>query len=143
LNQIYLGHGTYGIESASLGYFGKNAKDLKLHEAALLAGLPKAPTNYSPFLHYDKAKERQLYVLTRMMEDGFISQEEMKKAYALPLKLRPIKPKDKVAAYFVETVRRYVQEKYGADVLYKRRSFNLYNFELSAQNTRVMLWKEA
>jgi len=119
LNQIYMGHGTYGIESAALGYFGKSAKDLKLPEAAMLAGLPKAPSAYSPFLHYEKAKQRQIYVLTRMMEDGYISKEEMEKASAAPLKLRPIKPKDKVAAYFVETVRRYVQEKYGADVLYK------------------------
>jgi penicillin-binding protein 1A len=119
LNQIYLGHGTYGIESASLGYFGKSARELELPEAALLAGLPKAPTNYSPFLHYEKAKERQFYVLTRMVEDGYISKEEMEQAYAAPLKLRPITPKDKVAAYFVENVRRYVQEKYGADVLYK------------------------
>ncbi len=119
LNQIYLGHGTYGIESASLGYFGKSARELKLPEAALLAGLPKAPTNYSPFLHYEKAKERQFYVLTRMIEDGYILKEEMEQAYAAPLKLRPITPKDKVAAYFVENVRRYVQEKYGADVLYK------------------------
>ncbi len=63
LNQIYLGHGTYGIESASLGYFGKSAKELTLPEAALLAGLPKAPNTYSPFLHYDKAKQRQAYVL--------------------------------------------------------------------------------
>jgi penicillin-binding protein 1A len=119
LNQIYLGHGTYGVESASLGYFGKSARELKVHEAALLAGMPKAPTNYSPFLHYEKAKQRQYYVLTRMMEDGYISKEEMEKAYAAPLNLRPIRPKDKMAAYFVETVRRYVQEKYGADVLYK------------------------
>ena len=72
LNQIYLGHGTYGIESAAIGYFGKSAKDLTLPEAALLAGLPKAPSTYSPFLHYDKAKQRQIYVLTRMMEDGYI-----------------------------------------------------------------------
>ena len=119
LNQIYLGHGTYGIESASLGYFGKSSKELKLNEVALLAGLPKAPSNYSPFLHYEKSKQRQLYVLTRMVEDGYISKEEMEKAYEAPLKLRPIRPKDKFAAYFVENVRRYVQEKYGADVLYK------------------------
>ncbi|MBN1364790.1 MAG: PBP1A family penicillin-binding protein [Syntrophaceae bacterium] len=119
LNLIYLGHGTYGIESASLGYFGKSAKDLKLHEAALVAGMPKAPSNYSPFIHYDKAKQRQYYVLTRMMEDDYITKEEMEEAYAAPLNLRPIRPKDKMAAYFVETVRRYVQEKYGADVLYK------------------------
>lgn len=119
LNQIYLGHGTYGIQSASLGYFGKNANELTLPEAALLAGLPKAPNSYSPFLHYDKAKQRQAYVLTRMMEDGFISGADMEKANGSHLKLRSVKPKDKVAAYFVEAVRRYVQEKYGADVLYK------------------------
>jgi penicillin-binding protein 1A len=119
LNQIYLGHGTYGIESASLGYFGKNAKQLTLPEAALLAGLPKAPTTYSPYLYYDRAKQRQIYVLTQMMENGYITKEQMDAAVQAPLKLRPIKPKDKVAAYFVEHVRRYVQEKYGADMLYK------------------------
>jgi penicillin-binding protein 1A len=133
LNQIYLGHGTYGIESAALGYFGKSAKDLKLPEAAMLAGLPKAPSNYSPFLHYEKAKQRQIYVLTRMMEDGYISQNELAIASAAPLKLRPIKPKDKVAAYFVETVRRYVQEKYGADVLYKEGLSIYTTLNLSAQ----------
>ena len=133
LNQIYLGHGTYGIESASLGYFGKSARELKLHEAALLAGMPKAPTNYSPFLHYEKAKERQLYVLTRMMEDGYISKEEMEKASVAPIRLRPIKPKDKVAAYFVENVRRYVQEKYGADVLYKEGLSIYTTLDLNAQ----------
>ena len=133
LNQIYMGHGTYGIESAALGYFGKSAKDLKLPEAAMLAGLPKAPSNYSPFLHYEKAKQRQIYVLTRMMEDGYISQDELAIASAAPLKLRPIKPKDKVAAYFVETVRRYVQEKYGADVLYKEGLSIYTTLNLSAQ----------
>lgn len=133
LNQIYLGHGTYGIESASLGYFGKSARDLKLHEAALLAGMPKAPSNYSPFLHYDKAKQRQYYVLERMMKDGYISEEEMKTAYAAPLELRPIRPKDKMAAYFVEMVRRYVQEKYGADVLYKEGLSIYTTLDLTAQ----------
>jgi penicillin-binding protein 1A len=133
INQIYLGHGTYGIESASLGYFGKSARELKLNEAALLAGLPKAPSTYSPFLHYEKAKQRQIYVLTRMMEDGYISREEMEKASAAPLKLRPIKPKDKMAAYFVENVRRYVQEKYGADVLYKEGLSIYTTMDLNAQ----------
>ena len=119
LNQIYLGHGTYGIESASIGYFGKSARELTLPEAALLAGLPKAPTTYSPFMSFDRAKQRQVYVLTRMMEEGFITKDQMDQAAAAPIKLRPMKPKDKVAAYFVEHVRRYVQEKYGADILYK------------------------
>lgn len=133
LNQIYLGHGTYGIESAALGYFGKSAKALTLPEAAMLAGLPKAPSTYSPFLHYDKAKQRQVYVLTRMTEDGYISEAEMKRAMDTPLKLRPIRPKDKVAAYFVEHVRRYVQEKYGADVLYKEGLSIYTTLNLSAQ----------
>ncbi|MGV8057961.1 MAG: penicillin-binding protein 1A [Smithellaceae bacterium] len=133
LNQIYLGHGTYGIESAALGYFGKSARTLTLPEAALLAGLPKAPSTYSPFLHYEKAKQRQIYVLTRMMEDGYISEAEMKRAIATPLKLRPVKPKDKVAAYFIEHVRRYVQEKYGADVLYKEGLSIYTTLNLSAQ----------
>ena len=133
LNQIYLGHGTYGIESASMGYFGKSAKDLTLPEAALLAGLPKAPTTYSPFLSFDRAKQRQVYVLTRMREDGFITSDQMDKAVAAPLKLRPMKPKDKVAAYFVEHVRRYVQEKYGADVLYKEGLTIYTTLNLSAQ----------
>jgi len=133
LNQIYLGHGTYGIESASLGYFGKSAKSLTLPEAAMLAGLPKAPSTYSPFLHYDKAKQRQIYVLTRMVEDAYISPSEMKRAAETPMKLRPVKPKDKVAAYFIESVRRYVQEKYGADVLYKEGLSIYTTLNLSAQ----------
>jgi penicillin-binding protein 1A len=133
LNQIYLGHGTYGIESASLGYFGKSARELTLPEAALLAGLPKAPTAYSPFLHLEKAKQRQAYVLTRMVEDSYISPAEMERAVATPLKLRPVKPKDKVAAYFVEHVRRYVQEKYGADVLYKEGLSIYTTLNLAAQ----------
>jgi penicillin-binding protein 1A len=67
LNQIYLGHGTYGIEAASQCYFGKSARDLNVAEASLLAGLPKAPSKYSPFVNPEKAQQRQHYVLTRML----------------------------------------------------------------------------
>jgi penicillin-binding protein 1A len=119
LNHIYLGHGTYGIEAASQGYFGKSARDLTLAEAALLAGLPKAPSSYSPYNHPEKAYQRQAYVLSRMQEDGFISKTEKDLAIAKKLRFRSIKPKDKIAPYFIENVRRYVQEKYGSDVLYK------------------------
>jgi penicillin-binding protein 1A len=119
LNHIYLGHGTYGIEAASQGYFGKSARDMTLAEAALLAGLPKAPSSYSPYNHPDKAYQRQAYVLSRMQEDGFISKNEKDQAIATKLRFRSIKPKDKIAPYFIENVRRYVQEKYGSDVLYK------------------------
>jgi penicillin-binding protein 1A len=119
LNQIYLGHGTYGIEAASQAYFGKSARDLALPEAAMLAGLPKAPTSYSPYLHPDRAKQRQEYVLARMVEDNFITEEEKERALGTPLKFRSIKPKEKIAPYFIENIRRYIQEKYGSDVLYK------------------------
>jgi len=119
LNYIYLGHGTYGIEAAAQGYFGKGAKDLTLAEVAILASLPKAPTNYSPYLHFDRAKQRQAYVLERMAEDGYITPREKEAALQAPLALRSIKPKDKVAPYFVENIRRYILEKYGSDVLYK------------------------
>ena len=119
LNHIYLGHGTYGVEAAAQGYFGKSAQNLTLPEAAMLAGLPKAPTNYSPYLHPDRAYQRQVYVLSRMVEDGYITPQEKERAIATALKFRSIKPKDKIAPYFIENIRRYIQEKYGTDVLYK------------------------
>jgi penicillin-binding protein 1A len=119
LNHIYLGHGTYGVEAAAQGYFGKSARNLSLPEAALLAGLPKAPSNYSPYLHPERAYQRQAYVLNRMLEDGYITQRERDRALSKVVNLRSIKPKDKVAAYFIENIRRYIQEKYGSDVLYK------------------------
>lgn len=133
LNQIYLGHGTYGIESASMAYFGKSAKELTLPEAALLAGLPKAPSTYSPFLYFERSKQRQIYVLNRMLEDGYITQEEMDKAAAATLEFKQMKEKNKVAAYFVENVRRYVQEKYGGDVLYKEGLTIYTTLNLAAQ----------
>ncbi len=119
LNHIYLGHGTYGVEAAAQGYFGKSARNLTLPEAALLAGLPKAPNNYSPYLHPDRAYQRQAYVLNRMFEDGYISDAEKSRALSTQVRLRSIKPKDKIAPYFIENIRRYIQEKYGSDVLYK------------------------
>ena len=119
LNYIYLGHGTYGIEAASEGYFGKSARYLTLAEATMLAALPKAPNAYSPFLHYDKARERQTYVLDRMIEDGYITPEQKEEALRSPIQLRSFRPKEKIAPYFIENVRRYVQGKYGSDVLYK------------------------
>ncbi len=119
LNYIYLGHGTYGIEAAAQGYFGKSAKYLTISEAAILASLPKAPNNYSPYLHFDRAKQRQAYVLDRMVEDGYITPREKEEAAKAPLALRSIRPRDKIAPYFVENVRRYILAKYGSDVLYK------------------------
>jgi penicillin-binding protein 1A len=119
LNHIYLGHGTYGIEAASQGYFGKSARHLTLTEASILAGLPKAPSTYSPFASMERARQRQVYVLDRMLEDGYITRKKRDNALAAPVHLRSVRPKDKVAAYFIESVRRYIQEKYGSDMLYR------------------------
>jgi penicillin-binding protein 1A len=95
--------------------------------------MPKAPNTYSPYLHFERAKERQAYVLSRMVEDNYITKAEMDKAINVPLKLRDINPKEKIAAYFVEHIRRYVQEKYGADVLYKEGLSIYTTLNLAAQ----------
>jgi len=119
LNHIYLGHGAYGIETASQHYFAKTAKELTLPEAALLAGLPKAPSRYSPSRHPERARRRQIYVLDRMAEDGYITEKEKQVALETPVELKKEENKVKLAPYFTENVRRYIQTKYGSDVLYR------------------------
>ncbi|MBN2846215.1 MAG: PBP1A family penicillin-binding protein [Deltaproteobacteria bacterium] len=119
MNQIYLGHGAYGVEAAAQRYFGKQAKDLTLPEAALLAGLPKAPNRYSPVHYPDRARSRQVYALGRMQEDGYITEKEASEALDMPTALKSSEEKEKVAPYFTENVRRYIQAKYSSDVLYK------------------------
>src|SRR5687768_514974 len=85
LNQIYLGHGAYGVEAASRAYFRKTATEISLGEAALLAGLPRAPSAFSPFSNPSRAKQRQIYVLKRMFENGFVTQEQMMDAISKPV----------------------------------------------------------
>jgi len=119
LNQIYLGHGAYGVQAAAENYFGKPVKELSLAECAVLAGLPQAPTRYSPFRHPEQARARQVYVLNRMVEEGYISRAQANEALALKL---DIKPRRNIyveeVPYYTEHVRRYVEAKYGADALY-------------------------
>lgn len=119
LNQIYMGHGSYGIEAASQCYFGKSAAALTLPEAAMLAGLPKAPSRYSPFVSMERATQRQQYVLTRMVEDDYITEKEKNAAARSRIKLNTGGPRGKIAPYFTENVRRYILANYGSDVLYK------------------------
>jgi len=120
LNQIYLGHGAYGIEAAAQNYFGKQLGDLNMAEAAMLAGLPQAPTRNSPYNHPRKAKMRQAYVIDQMVENGYISRAEATDALETVLEIHPRRSKFlEVAPYFTEHVRRYVEEKYGRDTLYK------------------------
>jgi len=121
LNQIYLGHGAHGVESASENYFGKHAKELNLAECSMLAGLPQAPSRYSPFRFPDRAKQRQIYVLNRMKEDGLITNLEATEAIDLKLDIKPRKNWfiERVPCY-TEHVRRYVEKHYGKDALYKQ-----------------------
>ncbi|MCG8551386.1 MAG: PBP1A family penicillin-binding protein [Desulfobacterales bacterium] len=119
LNQIYLGHGAYGVEAASENYFGKHVKDLTLAECAMLAGLPQAPSRYSPFRHPELARQRQVYTLNRMKEEGMISNLEATEALNAKLDIKPRKNWfiERVPCY-TEHVRRYVEKKYGKEMLY-------------------------
>src|SRR3989338_805290 len=120
LNQIYLGNGAYGVQAAAETYFGKDVENLNLAEAALLAGLPKAPSKYSPYHYPEVAKQRQEYVLRRMLEEGHISREETEKALRYVFKLKPKEIRSLwVGPYFTEHIRRYIDEKYGEDLLYR------------------------
>jgi membrane carboxypeptidase/penicillin-binding protein len=119
LNQIYLGHGAYGVEAAAQNYFNKSVKDLNLAECAILAGLPQAPSKYSPFYHFEKAKNRQIYVLNQMVDKQYITQEEAAAAIEFELDIMPRKNLYiEEVPYYTEYVRNYVEEKYGRDMLY-------------------------
>ncbi|MBN1878673.1 transglycosylase domain-containing protein [bacterium] len=119
LNQVYFGSGAYGIEAASRRYFSKSASDLSLAEAAVLAGLPKAPSQFSPLRNPDLAKERRNIVLQRMVEQGFISENEAQQVRGQALELNPDKGKPLRAPYFVEIIRRKLEETYGNRMLYR------------------------
>ena len=118
-NQIFLGHGAYGFEAASEYYFGKPAKQLKLEEAALLAGLPKAPQYYSPITHPDRAQKRRNLVLNAMLEDGKITASQAADAKAKPLQLNLQKDPNSLAPNFMEEIRRYLEAKYGSDQVHE------------------------
>jgi penicillin-binding protein 1A len=125
LNQIYLGDGAYGVEAAAQTYFSRGVSTLSVAEGALLAGLAQAPTRYSPRRHIDKARARQRYVLRRMSEVGFLDKNAAESAYKARLSLAPPSTFRSKAAYFIEHVRNYLQEKYGADAMY-RSEFRIY-----------------
>ncbi len=120
LNQIYLGHGAYGVQAACRTYFRKDVSEINVAEAALLAGMPQAPGKYSPLLNSKKAKERQLYVLRRMYENKYITQTQMSEASKQPLRIFHDEDlNDKYAPYFVEHIRKYLIEKYGEKAVYE------------------------
>jgi penicillin-binding protein 1A len=118
-NQIFLGHGVYGFEAGAQFYFNKHAKDLKLEEAAMLAGLPKAPNYYSPIVSPEHALKRRNLVINNLLEDGKITTDEANRAKAAPLGLNLQPSENSLAPAFVEEVRRYLEKKYGASEVHE------------------------
>ncbi len=117
-NQIYLGSGVYGFEAGSEYYFSKHVHELTLPEAALLAALPKGPTSYSPTRHPERALKRRNLVLSEMMGDGVITRSQYEEAKQAPLGLKIEQTTNTVAPYFVEEVRRQLEQEYGADAVH-------------------------
>ena len=114
LNQIYLGAGAHGVEAAAQVYFGKQVQQLTLGEMALLAGLPQAPSRYSPFEHLESARQRQRYVLNRMAADGYVSSEAARQAFLSPVQLKqPERVGRENSGYFVQLVRKQAEAELG------------------------------
>ncbi len=121
LNQIYLGAGSYGVQVAAESYFDKDVEQLNLAEMAMLAGLPKAPNNYSPIKHLERARERQRYVLERMVKEGYITEAEAEHARNTPLVIRTRKKVNgEQSAYFLEYLRIQLEGRYGEEQLYRK-----------------------
>ncbi|MGB7554500.1 MAG: PBP1A family penicillin-binding protein [Candidatus Korobacteraceae bacterium] len=131
-NQIYLGHGVYGFEAGANFYFSKKAKDLTLEEAAILAGLPKAPNAYSPINNPERALRRRNLVINNMLEDGKITAAEAQRAKNAPLGLNVQADNNGIAPYFVEEIRQYLEKKYGTEEVHEAglRVYTSLNLEM-------------
>src|SRR5215469_6181696 len=140
-NQIFLGHGAYGYESAAEYYFSKPAKKLTLDEAALLAGLPKAPQYYSPIAHPDRALKRRNLVINAMVEDGKITAAQAADAKSRPIQLNVQRDPNSLAPYAVEEIRRYLENKYGSDQVHEGglRVYTSLNMELQRAANQAVL----
>ena len=117
LNQIYFGEGSYGIEAAARTYLGKSSSQLELAESALLAGIPRSPSAYDPYVHPDLAIERRNLVLERMTALDMISEDQRQAAAAAPLELA--RRERGLAPYFIDYVRKQLEERYGSNLVYK------------------------
>ena len=134
MNQIFLGNRAYGFASAAETYFGKSLKDITIAEAAMLAGLPKAPSAYNPISNPKRARSRQLYIIERMEENNYITAKQALEAKAEPLRIRPNNEKSRIhAEYVAETVRQLMFAQYGQETY--TRGLNVYTtLQSSEQN---------
>ena len=119
-NQMYFGHGAYGVEAASQLYFRKSVKDLTLEEAALIAGILQGNARQSPYINPEAARRRRNYTLDRMAEEGFISRADAEAAKQKPIVTRGDPAQESsIAPYYLEEVRKYLEARYGAKALYE------------------------
>jgi len=118
INQIPIGVGAHGIEQGARTFFGKPASELTLAESALLAGLPKSPTRYNPYIHYDRAKKRQRVVLLRMVAVGYITQAMADRASYAELNLQKLPDRARTGSYFLDIVVKSLEERYGPNIVH-------------------------
>ncbi len=135
LNQIYFGQSAYGIEMAAQTYFKKSTKQLTVAEAALLAGLPKAPSEYSPVKNPSRAKERQIYVLNRMSDVGFLKKDEAQAAIQLPIKVYLREDYEQMAPFYLETVRQLLIQQLGEETILDQGVKVYTSLDLDAQKS--------
>jgi penicillin-binding protein 1A len=119
LNQIYFGHGAFGVEAASRTFFGKGVSELTPAECVLLAGLPKAPATYSPFDHPEASVRRRSTVLTRMVDTGMLKPAQAKHLAETSLGLVPPERRRTTGQYYIEYVQQYLEAQYGGDLVFK------------------------
>ncbi|MBI3824654.1 MAG: PBP1A family penicillin-binding protein [Candidatus Rokubacteria bacterium] len=139
LNQVYFGHGAYGVEAAARTFFGKSVSELNVREAALIAGLPRAPTSYSPFEHPDAARLRRELVLRRLVEYGSLKDGDARRLAKSDLGLIPPERRRTTGQYFLEYVAQTLIGKYGDDMVFKG-GLNVYttlspSMQLAAEQT--------
>ena len=140
LNQIYYGHGTYGVEAAARTYFGKGVKELTIAECALISSLPKAPNNYSPYRNPKRARKRRNHVIRRMADVSFITVEQAKASMQEDFHLGGIQEMLNKAPYFVEHIRRILEEKFGSSKLYRAglKVYTTLNMEMQESAQRAI-----
>ena len=138
-NQIYLSHGNYGFEAASEYYFGKPVGKLNIQEAALLAGMIRGPS-YSPILHAQRALQRRNLVIELMARNGKITEAQAKQAIAQPLGLHQQSPRNSLAPYFVEEIRKYLESTYGTEMVHERglRVYTTLNVNMQKSANRAI-----
>ena len=146
LNQIYFGRGVYGVGEAASFYFGKDIAEITLAESALLAGIPRSPARYSPLYHLENAQKRKEVVLEKMLELGFLSQEEKGTALEEVIQIVGGEKKQKIytvhaAPYFVERIRQKVEEKYGYERFWRGglRIYTTLDLELQAAAEKAVV----